>query len=105
MDFGSSTVYGDLKITGDLIARSYDANTLDGLEASAFLQKTGGTLSGRVSFPSDSGNNKSSNYIGAGGGFGPGSGLAGLKIGVYVQSDNKSGLGQDVGVAFSNLML
>jgi hypothetical protein len=62
------------------------------------LSLAGGTMTGDggIQFPTASGNNKSNNYISAGGGYSTGSGKNGLKVLSCEQSDCSSGLGQDL---------
>ena len=60
------------------------------------LDKSGGTMTGPLIYANTSGNNKSSNYISAGGGYSTGSGRLGLKIVAIDQSDAQMGMGVDL---------
>lgn len=62
----------------------------------SYLPLTGGEMSGPITYPVASGNNKTSNYISAGGGYATGSGKQGLKILALDQSDATMGLGVDL---------
>lgn len=53
-------------------------------------------MTGPIVFGTASGNNKTSNYISAGGGYSTGSGLYGLKLLALNQSDAQMGLGADL---------
>lgn len=66
---------------------------------SGYLPLAGGAMTGAsgIQFPIATGNNKSGNWISAGGGYSTGSGKSGVKIIVCDQSDCISGLGQDCG--------
>ena len=63
------------------------------------LPLAGGTMTGAsgIQYPTASGNNKTGNWISAGGGYGTGSGKSGVKIIACEQGDCISGLGQDCG--------
>lgn len=63
------------------------------------LPLAGGNMTGAsgIQFPTTSGNNKTGNWISAGGGYGTGSGKSGVKIIACEQTDAVSGLGQDCG--------
>ena len=60
------------------------------------LDKSGGTMTGPLVYSNVSGNNKTSNYISAGGGYSTGSGKEGLKVLAIEQSDATMGLGVDL---------
>ena len=60
-----------------------------------FTNSGGINLTSGIQIPTDSGNNKSNNYISAGGGYSTNSGKDGVKIICCEQSDAVSGLGQD----------
>ena len=60
------------------------------------LDKSGGTMTGPLVYSNASGNNKTSNYISAGGGYSTGSGKEGLKVLAIEQGDATMGLGVDL---------
>jgi hypothetical protein len=62
------------------------------------LPLAGGSMTGAsgIQFPTAGGNNKSGNWISAGGGYGNGSGKNGVKLISCEQSDCVSGIGQDL---------
>ena len=63
------------------------------------LPLAGGSMTGAsgIQYPIASGNNKSGNWISAGGGYGTGSGKSGVKVISCEQADVLAGLGQDCG--------
>lgn len=61
-----------------------------------YLPKTGGTMSGPITYDTTSSSNRSTNYISTGGGFGVNSGKYGLKLLAIEQSDCQMGLGVDL---------
>ena len=62
----------------------------------SYLPLSGGTMTGPIAYSNVSGNNKTSNYLSAGGGYSTGSGRLGLKIVALDQSDAQMGLGVDL---------
>lgn len=60
------------------------------------LPLSGGTMTGPIVFPTDSGAGLTSHYISAGGGYSPNTGKYGLKLLCCDQSDSQTGLGQDL---------
>ena len=77
-------------------ASSAYATAAQGTKADNALPKSGGTLTGPVVFANTSGNNRSSSYISAGGGYSVNSGRLGLKLLALDQGDAQMGLGVDL---------
>lgn len=61
-----------------------------------YLPLDGGTMKGPIVYANSSGNNKTKNYISAGGGYSTGSGRLGIKLVAIDQSDLQTGLGIDL---------
>jgi hypothetical protein len=75
---------------------SADTRTLTVTKGNSFLPLGGGTMTGPIVYSNASGNNKTSNYISAGGGYSTGSGRLGLKLVACDQGDVQTGIGMDL---------
>lgn len=97
----STNVTGNLAVTGNinggkLLENGNAIATQEWVGAQGYLPKSGGKLTGPTYFDSASGNNKTNNYLSAGGGFSTGSGRLGLKLVALDQSDAQMGMGVDL---------
>ena len=92
----------------DLYFRGYNTNSYTSWKKVAFISDipsslnclplAGGNMTGAsgIQFPTTAGNNKTGNWISAGGGYSTGTGKNGVKLICCEQSDCISGIGQDL---------
>ena len=85
-----------VKSAYDLANQAKTAAATAQTTADGKLSLSGGTMTGAITYSTVTGQNKSSNYISAGGGFSANSGKYGVKLLCCDQPDCQTGLGQDL---------